>query len=271
MDTGEIEYYYNQGREQDRLRKSVGRIEFARTQEIILRYLPPPPLTIMDIGGGAGIHALWLAQRGYAVHLVDLMPLHIEQALEASAAQPDYQLASVRLGKAQQLHFEDESADAVLLLGPLYHLPQREDRLQAIRETYRILKPGGLLFAATISKFASMMEGIMRAFLTDPNFADGVENTLNIGIHQNPERDPGLFTTAYFHHPDDARQEVADAGFEVEAFLAIEGPASFTTNFDLLWDDDSLRERLLTFLRATETEPTLLGATGHLMTVGRKG
>ena len=145
MNTDDIHVYYNRGREQARLTNANGKLELARTQEIILRYLPTPPATIMDIGGGAGVYALWLAQMGYAVHLLDMMPLHIEQAVQASAAQPDYPLASARVGDALQVDFADASADAVLLLGPLYHLPERDQRIQALREAYRILKPSGLL------------------------------------------------------------------------------------------------------------------------------
>ncbi|HLK56129.1 MAG TPA: hypothetical protein VKU00_06180, partial [Chthonomonadaceae bacterium] len=78
----EIVGHYNEGREQQRLASGIGRLEYARTQELLQRCLPPPPATVLDIGGGAGVYSFWLAELGYSVHLVDAMPLHIEQALQ---------------------------------------------------------------------------------------------------------------------------------------------------------------------------------------------
>lgn len=270
MESNDIHLYYNRGREQNRLMQEVGPLELARTQEIILRYLPPPPLTIMDIGGGAGVYALWLAELGYKVHLVDMMPLHIEQAAQASTTQPDHPLASAQVGNALALDFADASADAVLLLGPLYHLPERTDRLQTLREAYRILKPSGWLFAATISRFASFLDGLGRGTLADDYFAELAEQDLIDGQHRNPKQLPGYFATAFFHHPDEIRAEVTDAGFHLEATLAVEGPVGFMPNFEQFWNDDRLRERLLRCLRALESDPAMLGTTGHLLVVGRK-
>src|ERR1700761_2502948 len=92
--------YYQEGMEAERLTGRSGLIELMRTQIILQRYLPAAPATILDIGGGPGIYALWLAKLGYTVHLLDAMPLHVEQALAASAAQPDAPLASAVAGDA---------------------------------------------------------------------------------------------------------------------------------------------------------------------------
>jgi ubiquinone/menaquinone biosynthesis C-methylase UbiE len=269
MQPNDIHVYYNRGREQNRLMQDVGQLEQARTREIILRYLPPPPLTIMDIGGGAGIYALWLAQLGYAVHLVDMMPLHIKQAQQA-AAQPDHPLVSAQVGNALALDFAAASAEAVLLLGPLYHLPERTDRVQALREALRILKPGGLLFAATILRFASFLDGLALSKLADDYFAELAEQDLIDGQHRNPQQLEGYFATAFFHHPNEIRTQVTEAGFQLKELLAVEGPAGFMPNFEQFWNDDTLRERLLRCLRAIESDPTILGATGHLLAVGQR-
>jgi SAM-dependent methyltransferase len=269
MASNDLDVYYNRGREQARLTNDTGRLELARTQEIILRYLPEPPATIYDIGGGAGIYALWLATLGYTVHLVDLMPLHVEQAAQASAALPDHPLASVSLGDARHVSLPSGSADVVLLLGPLYHLTEREDRLQALREAYRLLKPSGYVFAAAISRFASLLDGMMRGYLADDYFAELVERDLVDGQHRNPKQLSGYFATAYFHYPTETAGELADAGFHVEATIAVQGPAGFIPDFDKFWSDEALRERLLSFLRTIESDPTMLGATGHLLTIGR--
>ncbi|MEZ4670218.1 MAG: class I SAM-dependent methyltransferase [Anaerolineae bacterium] len=224
----------------------------------------------MDIGGGAGIYALWLAQLGCAVHLVDMMPLHVEQAQQGSAAQPNHPLASAQVGNALKLDFTDTSADAVLMFGPLYHLPERAERIEALREAYRIVKPGGLMFTATISRFASFLDGLGKGTLADDYFAELVAQDLIDGQHRNPQQLLGYFATAFFHHPDEIRTEVAEAGFQLEALLAVEGPAGFMPNFDQFWNDDRLHQRLLDNLRTLESDPTMLGATGHLIAVGRK-
>jgi ubiquinone/menaquinone biosynthesis C-methylase UbiE len=270
MAAEDIKVYYNRGREQERLTRDSGQLELVRTQEIILRYLPQTPQIVLDIGGGAGVYALWLSKLDYTVHLVDLMPLHVEQALEASAAQPEHPLASARVGNALDVDFPDASADTVLLLGPLYHLTERAERVQALREAYRVLKPDGWLFAAAIGRFASLLDGMMRGYLADDHFAELVERDLVDGQHRNPTQQLGYFATAYFHYPVELQAEVTDAGFQEVTTLAVEGPAGFMHNFDQFWNDEILRERLLGFLRTIESDPAIIGATGHLLTVGRK-
>src|SRR5205823_5178670 len=147
----EIEAYYARGQEVNRLFRGVSQLELVRTQELLTRWLPAPPAVVLDVGGGSGVYACWLAAQGYAVHLIDPAPLHVEQALQASAQQPGSPLAGARVGDARRLDCKEERADATLLLGPLYHLTERDDRLQALREAKRVLRPGGLLFAVGIS------------------------------------------------------------------------------------------------------------------------
>jgi ubiquinone/menaquinone biosynthesis C-methylase UbiE len=120
-----------------------GKLELLRTQKLLLRHLPPPPAVVLDVGGGPGIYACWLARRGYAVHLIDPLKLHVDQALEASQAQPDAPLTSARVGEARRLDFEEASAEAVLLMGPPYHLTERAERTAALGEARRVLHSAG--------------------------------------------------------------------------------------------------------------------------------
>ena len=142
----EVIRHYGDVDECSRLRTGWFQLEQARTRELILRHLPAAPARIIDAGGGAGAYACWLAARGYQVQLIDPVPKHVEQARAASSQQPDHPLASAEVGDARHLPQGDATADAILLLGPLYHLVQREDRLACLREAHRVLRPGGLLW-----------------------------------------------------------------------------------------------------------------------------
>jgi ubiquinone/menaquinone biosynthesis C-methylase UbiE len=267
----EILAHYQEGAERERLlRGGAGRLEYLRTRELLAQYLPPPPITALDVGGGAGVYALPLARDGYSVHLIDPVPLHVDQAREASALQRDAPLASAEVGDARRLMCDDNSVDAVLLLGPLYHLTSRDDRLQALREAYRVVRPGGVLAAAAISRFASTYDGLLRGFLEDPDFEEIVERDVREGQHRNPTGRPEWFTTAYFHLPEELREEVTEAGLKVEMLVGIEGPGWVLPDLDSWLEDSARRARLLEAIRRVEAEPSLLGATAHILLVGRR-
>jgi ubiquinone/menaquinone biosynthesis C-methylase UbiE len=264
-----LEHYGEDAVERDRLEK-YARLEFFRTKEIILRHLPKRPVVILDIGGGPGRYALWLAKLGHSVHLVDPVPLHVEQARAAFDKGSGKALADASVGDARDLKFADRSASAVLLLGPLYHLVKRADRVAALSEAYRTLKPGGSLFAAVISRFASAFDGLFRGFARDPNFFRILQQDLKNGQHRNPTNKPQYFTTAFFHHPDELRSEIADAGFAPPELYGLEGPGWLLPNFDEEWNDSKSRSKLLTVIRAMEREPTLIGQSAHILAVARK-
>lgn len=262
--------YYARGTERDRLLGRAGRLEYLRTRQLLARYLPSAPATVLDVGGGAGIYALPLAAEGYSVHLIDPVPLHVEQAIEGSSSQPEAPLASVEVGDTRRLPRERASVDAVLLLGPLYHLTEREDRVLALREACRVVRPGGTVVAAAISRFASTMDGLARGYLADDEFEAIVERDVAEGQHRNPQGHPGWFTTAYFHLPGELRSETEEAGFTPEALVAVEGPA--WTLPDLGWwlEDPTRRRRLLDAIERVEAEGSLLGASAHFLVVARR-
>jgi ubiquinone/menaquinone biosynthesis C-methylase UbiE len=266
----EIHHYYEMGLEASRLSDAAGKLEFIRTREIIRRYMPTPPCVVLDIGGGPGPYACWLAREGFDVHLIDPVPLHLEQAKQAAARQPEAPMKSVNLGDARQLDFPDEYADVVLLLGPLYHLSSRSDRILALKESYRVLKHPGLLIAVGISRFASTYAGLIDGYFQDADFVRIVKRDLADGQHRNPTSKPSYFTTAFFHHPTELEQEVNEAGFSVEKLLAIEGAAVFLQDLEEQWNDLARRELILEAVRWLEDEPSIIGVTGHIAAIGRK-
>ena len=270
FDTDSLTAYYDHADEENRLAIGSGPLELARTRDILARYLPTPPAVIGDVGGGAGVHALWLAQKGYQVHLVDPVPKHIEQANRASLLQPGFPLASAKIGDARSLDWKDNSMDTLLFLGPLYHLKKTDERIKALKEASRVTRPGGRIFAAIISRFASLMDGIFRHFLDDPGFVPIVERDLIDGQHRNPTDNPDYFTSAFFHHPDNIRAEVKESGLALEKLIAVESLGGLLSGFEKLWRDNERRDRLLRFIRVIEEEPSLLGASAHIIAVAKK-
>ncbi|HET7841232.1 MAG TPA: class I SAM-dependent methyltransferase [Terriglobia bacterium] len=264
----EIERHYQQVVEAERLAAEQGELERLRTQQILARELPPPPAVIFDVGGAAGVYAIPLAKQGYQVHLIDPVERHLRQA-RAGAEAARVVLASIVRGDARKLEVRAGTADAVLLLGPLYHLVEQSDRMVALREALRILKPGGILVAAAISRFASLIDGVSRGFFKDPVFRKIVAGDLASGQHRNPTENAHYFTTAFFHHPEQLDAEVREAGFEEVQVLAVEGPIWSAAQFSQTWRDPVQRRELMEFLALVEREPSVLGASAHLLAVGR--
>jgi SAM-dependent methyltransferase len=180
----EILGHYERGVELERLAGGSSRIEFARTKELLERHLPQVPARVLDVGGGPGAYALWLAGRGYQVMLVDPVPMHVSEAA-ARAARSAHPFTAA-LGDARDLDQADGTFDVVLLFGPLYHLPDRGERRRALSEAARVVRPGGIVAVAAISRFASILDGMVNGYLSDPRFRAIVDEDLRVGIHRNP-------------------------------------------------------------------------------------
>jgi SAM-dependent methyltransferase len=258
----EILDFYRRGLEADRLSAGTGRLEFLRTWDILTRVLPPAPARIVDVGGATGVYAGPLAAAGYDVTVVDPVPEHVA----AAGALPG--VTAVQ-GDARALPLPDSGADGVLMMGPLYHLTGRDDRLRAWREAVRVARPGGVVAGAVISRFASLCDGFAKGFFAEPGFAGIVAGALADGVHRNPDAHPRWFTSAYFHHPAEPAAEAAEAGLTGVRTLAVEGPAWMTSHLPDFVADPELTELTLTMLRRVEEEPSLAGASSHLLTVGR--
>ena len=260
--------YYERFDEAGRLGKGGGLLEFARMRELILRFLPPAPIEVLDVGGGPGRYSCWLAEIGYQVHLIDPVEKHVWQAREASESQPDRPLASVTLGDARLLNHGDASADAVLLMGPLYHLTDRDDRLRALREAHRVLKPGGVLIAKAINRFASLLDGLTKGYIDDPAYVSILSRDLKEGQHRGNAND--YFTTAFFHRPEELESEVREAGFSQRSLYSVKGPGEFAADLEERMSDPSKRAQLLDLIRSVEQEMILMGMSSHFVVVATK-
>ena len=133
-----------------------------------------------------------------------------------------------------------------------------------------MLRPGGTLIAAAISRFASALDGLSRGLFQDARFAQIVEQDVRSGQHRNSTERIDYFTTAYFHEPQELRAEVERAGFAVEGLYGVEGPGWIMPDLADRWADAERRTALLRVARLLEREPSVLGSSAHLVIVGHK-
>ena len=178
-------------------------------------------------------------------------------------------MASISLGDARSLRFGAASTDTVLFLGPLYHLIDKSERLLALQEAYRVLRNGGVMVAAGISRFASLLEFFCKDRLGTSVSRDIVQQDLETGYHRNPTENLEFFTDAYLHRPDELRSELIEAGFQHQATLAVQGPAWLFKSVEGYWMDPDHGVVVLDFIRKVEAEPSILGMSSHILAIGK--
>ncbi|MEV3845570.1 methyltransferase domain-containing protein [Streptomyces microflavus] len=255
-----MRFYGETVNEDSRLRSSAdGRMELVRTQELLRRFLPPAPARVLDVGGGTGIHADWLVKDGYDVALVDPVPRHVEAA---SAVCPAV------VGDARDLPEPDDTFDVVQLLGPLYHLPDPADRQRALAEASRVAKPGGLVAAAAINRYASLFEHVTYAHLHTERIRNSVSKILETAVYDGARG----FTLSYFHRAEELVTELVASGLEDVQVFGIEGPAwSLVKAAEQQPGEgptDELIASAMDAARMAEPYPELLAASSHLLAVG---
>jgi SAM-dependent methyltransferase len=255
-----IEYYTEAYDESERLHRNArGRVERLRTLELLDRHLPATSARVLDVGGGPGVYAAELAARGHEVTLLDPVPLHRSQAAR-------YGSFAVADGDARSLGQADASYDAVLLLGPLYHPPERSDRIAALREARRVVRPGGVVLAAVISRHASLLHLAALGLLTTDERARALAAELAESGVNNPETG---FTVAYFHTAAELRAECREAGLGEPQVHGIEGPLWPLLASGLVEDREDLVAAALRAARASERDPALIASSAHIMAVAR--
>ncbi len=274
MSRAEVRNYYAQfaEREWDRLSNPAdGAVELAVNCRVIARYLPQGA-RVLDIGGGPGRYAMWLAQQGHRVVLADLSSDLLFFARD-HLSNIDAAGSIEEIGEADVCdlsRWNDASFDAVLCLGPFYHLPDADDRRRAAAELARVVRPGGIAFVAFMPRLSMLRRTLWladeRHRLDQPVW---MANLLDEGVFENDI--PGRFTEGYGARPEEIAPFFAEHGFEMEALLSSEGISiGLQTMLPDLAQDDALFQKTVDLIVETAAEPSILGLANHLLYVGRR-
>jgi SAM-dependent methyltransferase len=261
----DVAAYYGADVEDQRLARGAGALEFERTKELLARFLVPRS-RIADVGGGTGRYAEWLVAEGHAVELIEPVLLHAERARWRASDPPQF---GVHEADARTLPFPDGAFDAVLLLGPLYHLGERPERAEAVREARRVCREGGLVCAAAISRLAPLLDTIRRGRVSDGDVFANVQAETVGGRRVAAEQRQSPFPDAYFHLPGELESELEAAGLDVEGVFGIEGPGWLLADLDTQWEEETVRERLVWAARTFESDPHALALSAHLLGVAK--
>ncbi|MFC4336095.1 class I SAM-dependent methyltransferase [Salininema proteolyticum] len=261
----DIEAFYSRLGENDRLVVPPdGRLEYLRTQILLRRLMDGENLRVLDVGGGTGVHSAWLAKDGHAVTLVDPVAAQVEAARTLNGVE-------AVTGDARKLEFDSGFFDVVLMLGPLYHLVDREDRLAALREGRRVVRDGGLLAVATINRASAWFDELTRESTGDPEQEPTIDEGaahFETGVLDLVAK--GIFTRAYFHRPQDIAEEFTAAGLPAPHQYQIEGQLAWSPHLASILDDPAQREGALRMTELMEADPSLLGVGPHLLSAVRK-
>lgn len=263
-----IKNAYDQNPEREWERMDRHRTEFAVTLRALEEHLPPPPARVLDCGGGPGRYAIELTRRGYDVTLFDLSTGNLELARQ-KADEAGQTLSGYEQGSALDLsRFADNSFDAVLLMGPLYHLLRETERQQAVQEAQRVLKPGGPLFAAFITRYATLRYAAAREHLWPLQEAATVARVLQTGVlPPRDEKEAGF--VAYFAHPTEVAPLLQHAKLKVRTVLGVEGLVSMIEeNVNTL---DGIAWKTWVNLNCrVAPDPTLHSGVEHLLAIAVK-
>lgn len=262
-----VEAYYDSDVEREWARASRHPLEFATTWKAMQEHIPAGS-TILDVGGGPGHYSMRLAQTGHRVTLLDLSSANVAFA-RAKAAEIGAPVVDFIHGNALDLsEFADSSFDVVLLMGPLYHLVSAEDRDQAIGEALRVLRPGGIFFAAFISRYAFLVDLLKYQPEAVSEFEGRMEPLLTTGVSMVSDDNPG-FTDAYFAHPMEIEPLMSAHGLTTLRLAAAEGVMA-TAEPRLLELPSETVAQWVELCYRLGTDPLTWGTSEHMLYVGKK-
>jgi ubiquinone/menaquinone biosynthesis C-methylase UbiE len=259
--------YYGNYNENTRLLERC-EIEFIRTKDIISRYLPKDSVKIIDLCGASGHYAYWLAELGHEVHLMDLSPKHIKQAKQNKKLYKK-NLKTIKIGDARKVNYKSGSFDIVLLMGALYHIQGKDDRMLCLNEVFRILKNGGIAIFAYISRFAAFIDIFKSDRFNEPLTQKKIEEALYTGKVNSPDKKSNGFTTAYLHSVSEIKEELLQSNFKDVIIYGVEGFSRLIDKEKYLNNEKNLKI-LLHNIRLIEQNTEIIGLSDHKIAVCKK-
>ena len=245
-----------------------GEVEWEIHRRALAEWLPAGA-RVLDVGGGPGRWAIWLAQRGHRVVLADLSPAQLEIARReiAAAGAGDAIEAVLELDARDLSRFAEASFDAVLSLGPFYHLTEEAGRRRALEEAVRVLRPGGRLFATVMARYSWLLGVVMEAGSAR---LSEVRALLESGVYRNPE--PDRFTEAYLFRPEAVAEFFEGSGLTTLKVLASQGILNLVQDqvAALRERDEAAWEALIEIAYETAADPSIHGLSNHLLHIGEK-
>jgi S-adenosylmethionine-dependent methyltransferase len=265
-DISDIAASYDRSVEDEDARLERHQLEYDLTWRYLTRYLPPVG-SILEIGAGTGRYTLALCRRGYSVTAVDLSAALLERCQQRLAAEQLPGQVQFVVADARDLHGVPTTAfDAVLLMGPLYHLVFEEDRRQAVRQAADRLRSGGLLLSTHLSRLGILGDLMRRA----PEWIErGEEVRSLLDRGRRPDDLPRGGFRGYFARASEIRPLHEALGIQTVALAGVD-PAISADDGSYNTLESPRRDRWLDLLLEVSTDETIVGASRHLLYIGRK-
>ncbi|RXZ77618.1 class I SAM-dependent methyltransferase [Paenibacillaceae bacterium] len=261
--------YYSQFDEWGRLEREP--LEFIINLHYIKQYLATSRF-VLDNGAGPGKYAIELAKLGYNVTLSDLTPKLVEIAKQkVSELELTEQFNGFHVLNATHLDgIADETFDASLMLGPLYHLQKEEERVAAVKELFRVTKRNGIVFVAFQSRMRMTITSLQFPQYWKPNDnIDSIHEFYENGIFNH--NDKGRFTGAYYFNMDEIKPFMEKSGFQTIDLIGSSSIGAMLSNEQKqYWTDQGEYEKLVNFLINSANDPSVLGISSHLLYIGRR-
>ncbi len=253
----QIEKYYNKFNEHKRLTSRHGIVEFTISMEFILKHLSligNKPLNILDVGAGTGRYSGYLNSLGHNVTAVELVKKNL------SVLKQNYPNVTASLGNATNLKkFNDNSFDAVILFGPMYHLHQKEEQLMALAEAKRVVKSGGVIFVAyLLSSYAVVRHGFMDNTIHEEIERGKLDKNFNI---ISCEEDLYFYTN--LNYINQLNNEVNLKRLEI---ISPDGPTDYIRQHINKLSEQNFNI-YLDFVRQNATNPHTIGASSHIVDI----
>ncbi len=265
-DVRDIATYYNSDPEREHLRLERHQLEFDLTWRYLIEYLPAQA-SILEIGAATGRYTTALAMLGYSITAVDMSETLLDQCRKIIIDRGMEKQVKFIVADARNLNEVKETGfDAVLLMGPLYHLVEKADRIKALKEAYDRLRQGGLLFSSFISRY-----GVLSDLLKD--IPGWIEDQARVRSHlergRRPDSAPREGFRGYFVTSPEIAPLHEENGFDTITIAAVEPAISA--------EDDSYnrlqgkqRQMWLDLFYEISTERTIIGASRHILYIGRR-